>query len=196
MKTLLRSLVVLIAFIAPHIGTFAADKLQVTVSFSILGDFASRVGGERVQVNTLVGPDEDAHAFAPKPADAKRILGSALLIRNGLGFEPWMKKLMTSASYRGPVLDASKGIAKRQMSGDHGVEVDPHAWQDPTMAIVYVRNIAEAFSQIDSAGATVYRSNAESFIQELTALDQWTRKEIESIPQPQRKVITSHDAFG
>ena len=81
----------------------AAPKLQVTASFSILADLVRVVGADRVEVNSLVGPDEDAHVFEPKPSDAKRILQSRLLVTNGLGFEPWMLRLIQVAGYRGVV---------------------------------------------------------------------------------------------
>ena len=73
--------------------TLAADKLPVVASFSILGDLVQVVGGDRVAVTTLVGADQDAHVFQPKPTDAKNLLQSKLLVTNGLGFEPWAQKL-------------------------------------------------------------------------------------------------------
>ena len=76
----------------------AADTIQVTASFSILGDLVRAVGGERVRVNTLVGPDQDAHTFEPKPSDAKTLLGSQMLVTNGLDFEPWASKLANCRS--------------------------------------------------------------------------------------------------
>ena len=80
--------------------TQSADKLPVTASFSILGDLVRVVGGERVSVSMLAGPDEDAHVFEPKPADAQAIVQSLLLVVNGLGFEPWAQKLVRSAGYK------------------------------------------------------------------------------------------------
>ena len=88
----------------------------VTASFSILGDLVRVVGGERVSVTTLVGPDEDAHAFEPKPADAKAIVQSRLLVINGLGFEPWAQKLAKSAGYKG----ADRGGLPRREATRHG----------------------------------------------------------------------------
>jgi len=171
----------------------------VVASFSILGDLVKVVGGARVKVTTLVGPDQDAHAFEPKPADAKAILGAKLWVINGLNFEPWADKLAQSAGYSGPMLVASKGIQVRRMPLEKGhahSEADPHGWQDPSNVVVYVKNIAKSLSDADSAGAKSYQINSENYIRELTALDQFAQQQLSVIAPGKRKVITSHDAFG
>lgn len=189
-----------VALIAPT--SAAQEQIQVTASFSILGDLVRAVAGDRVVVTTLIGPDEDAHVFEPRPADARGILKSSLLVSNGLGFEPWMQRLVQSAGYKGEVLLASKGVKVRAMAGDNGHkghdhgEADPHAWQNPTNTIIYVRNIAAALTRLDAAGASTYQRNSEAYIQELQALDTWARAQFASIAADKRKVITSHDAFG
>lgn len=176
----------------------AQDRLPVVASFSILGDLVRVVGGNKVAVVNLVGPDEDAHIFEPKPQDAKNILQSKLLVTNGLGFEPWAQKLVKSAGYTGQVVVASQGVTPRMMPQANGssAEVDPHAWQDPTLVMVYVRNIAAALTRIDPTNAAIYQSNSTAYIQELQAADTAAKAEFDGIAALQRKVITSHDAFG
>jgi zinc/manganese transport system substrate-binding protein len=175
---------------------FAAEKLPVTASFSILGDIVRVVGGDRVTVTTLVGPDEDAHVFEPKPTDVKTILASKLVVSNGLGFEPWAGKLIKSAGYKGEALVAAKGVKVRQLKEDGHDATDPHAWQNPNNVVLYARNIAAALSKVDAAGASTYQANAEAYVKELQTLDTWAKKQIATIPANKRKVITSHDAFG
>lgn len=175
----------------------AAEKIPVTASFSILGDLVRVVGGERVAVTTLVGPDEDAHVFEPRPADAKKILSSKLVVLNGRGFEPWADKLVQSSGYKGDKVVASTRVKGRTMPGDHGhVEADPHAWQNPLNVVIYVRNIADGLSKVDPAGASAYQLNAEAYVKELEALDAWSKEQFSGIPVSKRRVITSHDAFG
>ena len=184
----------------------AAEPLPVpvTASFSILGDLVRVVGGERVRVTTLVGPDEDAHAFTPKPADAKAIVQTRLLVTNGLGFEPWAQKLAKSAGYQGATLVASQGVKPRRMPEEkgHGAsghahdETDPHAWQNPDNVVLYVRNIAAALGKVDPAGSAIYQANSAAYVKELQGLDTWTQAQFAAIPVAKRKVITSHDAFG
>lgn len=186
--------------------SFAADKIAVTASFSILGDLVRVVGGERVKVTHLVGPNEDAHVFEAKPSDAKALLQSRLLVSNGLGFDPWAQKLAKSVSYQGLVVVASKGIkpieqvAKLGAIGHghghvHG-EADPHAWQNPNNVVLYIRNITAALSQLDPASASAFQVNAAAYVKELQALDVWAKAQFSAVPAAQRKVITSHDAFG
>jgi zinc/manganese transport system substrate-binding protein len=200
MKTLLQKfsqLLITIALCATAVGAIAADKLPVMASFSILGDLVRVVGGDRVAVTTLVGADQDAHAFEPKAADAKNLLQTKLLVTNGLGFEPWAQKLVKSAGYKGQSVVASQGIKARAMSGEKGkAETDPHAWQDPTNVVLYVRNIAAALSKIDPLGTSTYQANSEAYILELQALDNESKTAFAAIAADKRKVITSHDAFG
>ena len=196
MHPLIQKLLAPLAAAVLSASALAADApaapIPVTASFSILGDLVRVVGGERVAVKTLVGPDEDAHVFEPRPSDAKMVLQSRLLVTNGLGFEPWAEKLAKSAGYKGPMAVASKGVKPRSLDGGP----DPHAWQDPTNTILYVRNISAALSQLDPAGAASFKANTDAYVQQLESLDQWAKAQIASLPPDKRKVITSHDAFG
>lgn len=188
-----------LALCASATASLAADKLPVMASFSILGDLVKVVGGDRVSVTTLAGPDQDGHAFEPTPLDAKNLLQTRLLVVNGLGFDPWAQKLAKAAGYRGASVVASQGIAPRGLPAEAGhshAETDPHAWQDPTHVIRYVDNIAAALSQADPAGATDYQRRSQAYAQELQALDAWARAQFSGLAPSQRKVITSHDAFG
>lgn len=185
-------------------ASFAAEPVPVVASFSILGDLVRVVGGDRVNVSTLVGPDQDAHAFTPRPADARAIVNSRLLVINGLGFEPWAQKLAQSAGHKGETVVASRGVkplvmAKNGARGENGHqhdEADPHAWQDPNNVVLYARNIAAALARVDPAGATAYQANAAAYARELQTLDTWAKAQFAAIPAAKRKVITSHDAFG
>src|SRR3990167_9117141 len=179
--------------------TTKSPRMPVVASFSILGDLVKVVGGDRVSVTTLVGPDEDAHAFEPRPTDAKAILGAKLFVINGLNFEPWAQKLARSANYKGQTLVASQGIKVRKLPIDRNhqhAEADPHGWQDPSNVVVYVKNIAKSLASLDPAGASSYQKNSETYIKELESLDQFTKDQLAPLSLKQRQVITSHDAFG
>jgi zinc/manganese transport system substrate-binding protein len=197
------------------ISSVHAQKLEVTTSFSILGDLVSQVGGERVKVRTLVGADEDAHAFQPRPSDARDVGGAALVVVNGLGFDDWMVRLARSGGYKGAVVVASAGIDTLAMTEDshdhehgHGHEddkagdkadaktVDPHAWQDVGNVRRYIANIANALTKADPEGAPTYRANAERYDDELKTLDAEIRAAFAALPAERRKVVSSHDAFA
>jgi zinc/manganese transport system substrate-binding protein len=194
-RRLLLPVAAALALLGSH--AHAADKVPVTASFSILGDLVRVVGGDRVTVATLVGPDEDAHVFEAKPSNAKVLLASKLWVTNGLGFEPWATKLAKSAGYQGEAVVASKGVKGRTMTAEKGqIEGDPHAWQNPENVVLYVRNIAAGLTKADPSGASVYQANAEAYVKDLQAIDSWAKEQFAAIPVAQRKVITSHDAFG
>jgi zinc/manganese transport system substrate-binding protein len=189
-RILITSAIALIA--TTQLSVYADEKIKVTASFSILGDLARVIGGDRVYVYALVGPNEDAHIFESKPSDAKQLLTSQVFLTNGLGFEPWAQKLAKASGFKGTSITASKSVQARKISG----ETDPHAWQNPNNVIVYVQNIADGLSQSDPAGAKTYQANALTYIKELKALDLWAKAQFADTPVSKRKVITSHDAFG
>jgi len=177
----------------------AAEPIPVVASFSILGDLVQVVGGDRIQVQALVGPDADAHVFEPSPADAKAIMRSRLFVTNGLDFEHWAQKLAKSAGYKGATLVASQGVKPRTMPADDKpgqTETDPHAWQDPTNVMIYVKNIAKSLSALDPQGADSYQKNSSAYIKELETLDAFAKEQFATLTPKQRQVITSHDAFG
>jgi zinc/manganese transport system substrate-binding protein len=170
----------------------AQEKIQIVASFSILGDFAKNVGGERVDVTTLVGPNSDVHVYTPAPADAKKIADAKLVIINGLGLEGWLPRLVQSSGSKAAIVTATNGIAPRKLGSD----ADPHAWQSVGNAKIYVANIRDALIGADQAGAAAYRANADAYLTKLDALDREVRDAVAQIPQAQRKVISTHDAFG
>ena len=170
----------------------AQDRLDVVASFSILGDFVRNVGGDRVNVTTLVGPNGDVHVYTPAPADAKKIADAKLVVINGLGLEGWLPRLVQSAGSKAPIIIAAKGITPLKI----GSAADPHAWQSVANAKIYVANIRGALDAVDPADAEVFRANAERYLAKLDALDREVRLAVAQIPESRRKVISTHDAFG
>jgi zinc/manganese transport system substrate-binding protein len=171
---------------------YAQDRLNVVTSFSILGDFVKSVGGERVDVTTLVGPDGDVHVYAPAPADARKIADAKLLVINGLGLEGWLPRLLQASGGKAPIVTATSGIAPLKLGSD----ADPHAWQSVANAKKYVTNIRDALVAADPRDAEVFRKQTETYLAKLDALDREVRDAINQIPQGRRKVISTHDAFG
>jgi len=199
--------VALSALLAP--AAYAAE-IKAVASFSILGDMVQRVGGDRVEVTTIVGPNADTHVYEPKPADAVAVAATQVFFVNGLGFEGWMTRLVESTGYKGPVVVVSDGVHSHEMAEeghadgeahahdhahDHG-ETDPHAWQSLTNGLVYVANIAKGLCAVDAAGCTTYEANAKAYSAEISALDAEVKSRIAAVPEAKRKVITTHDAFG
>ncbi len=183
---------IVLALLAVAPPAHAADRLNVVASFSILVDFVRNVGGDNVDVTTLVGPDGDAHVYVPSPADAKRIVAARLVFVNGLGLEGWLPRLVQSAGSKAKIVTATDGIAPLRLGSD----ADPHAWQSVGNAKIYVANIRDALAAADPAGAGQYRANAEAYLAKLDALDREVRDAVAKIPPGRRKVISTHNAFG
>ncbi|MFN0044154.1 MAG: metal ABC transporter substrate-binding protein [Alphaproteobacteria bacterium] len=186
----------------------ALAEVKVVASFSVLADMARAIGGDKVTVASLIGPDADAHVFQPSPSHGKLVAGAALVVVNGLGFEGWLDRLIKASGYRGAVLVASDGVAAMVTSPGHAhghshgpargakQPPDPHAWQDLRNGQIYVRNIVVGLIKADPTNADYYRANGEKYLAELAALDRWAREELGAIPEAKRKIISSHDAFG
>jgi zinc/manganese transport system substrate-binding protein len=170
----------------------AQAKLNVVASFSILGDFVRNVGGDRVNVTTLVGPDGDVHVYTPAPEDAKRIADAKLVVVNGFGLEGWLPRLVQASGGKANLVTATDGISPRKLDA----AADPHAWQSVINAKIYVSNIGKALEAADPADAEVFRANEKQYEDKLDALDREVRAAIAEIPPGRRKVISTHDAFG
>ncbi|MGO4671405.1 metal ABC transporter substrate-binding protein [Bosea sp. 2YAB26] len=185
----------------------AQEKLPVVASFSILGDFAREIGGERVAVTILVGPDGDAHVYSPTPADAKSVAAAKLVLINGLKFEGWLSRLIKSSGTSATVVTATRAISPLKLQDDdhdhgksgghdHAGGDDPHAWQSVVNARLYVANIRDALSAADPAGKVAYEANAAAYLGKLDGLQGEIQAAVARIPVDRRKAITSHDAFG
>jgi zinc/manganese transport system substrate-binding protein len=170
----------------------AEERLDVVASFSILADLVKNVGGDRVNVTSLVGPNGDIHVYVPAPSDAKTIGDVKLLVINGLGLEGWLPRLVQSAGSKATIVIASNGIPPLK----HGSEADPHAWQSVANAKIYVANIRDGLAAADPADAQTFRTNADRYLAALDALDAEVKAAVANIPPERRKVISTHNAFG
>jgi zinc/manganese transport system substrate-binding protein len=177
-------------------GAEAADKIKAIASFSILGDMVKQVGGDRVEVAALVGPDGDAHVYEPTPADAKNLSAANILFVNGLGFEGWMDRLENSSGFKGKVVVASNGVKSRQMVEDEKKITDPHAWQSLANGKLYVANIRDGLIAVDPDGRATYEANAAKYLGEIAGEEARVNEALGKLPPERRKIITSHDAFG
>ena len=216
-----------IALLAMMLGPVRAEsRLDVVATFSILGDMVQQVGGDRVKVTSLVGPDGDTHVYRPTPKAAKAIAQTKVLFVNGLEFEGWIERLVESSGFKGRMVTATVGIEALKMEEEghdddhdkhgkkdhhddhdkHGKkddhehhnhgEYDPHAWHSLANARIYVRNIVDGLAAADPQGAKAYRANAERYIKEIKSLESEMEKAMKSISADGRKVVTPHDAFG
>ncbi len=184
--------------------------VTVVATFSILADLVRNVGGEKVAVTTLVGPDADTHSYQPTPSDARAVAQAQVLITNGLGLEGWLVRLKGAATSKAIVVVASAGVKPLTMeeeadekaaangqpkSGKPSRVDDPHAWQNLANGQIYVANIVKGLAEADPANADFYRQNGAAYGKQLTALDGKIKAELAGVPKAKRRVITTHDAF-
>ena len=144
-----RLLLTAFAFVLAAHPLRAQERLNVVASFSILADLVRNVGGDKVNVTSLVGPNGDIHVFAPAPSDARTLGEVKLLVINGLGLEGWLPRLVQSSGSKAAIVTASNGI----VALSRGLEADPHAWQSVANAKIYVANIRDALAAADPAEA-------------------------------------------
>ncbi|CVI62607.1 MULTISPECIES: zinc ABC transporter substrate-binding protein AztC [Agrobacterium] len=187
---------------------YAQDKkLSVVASFSIIGDLAKQVGGDHIELRTLVGPDGDAHVYEPRPADAMALARADVVLVNGLLLEGFMERLIEASQTDAPVTAITDGadILNDPTGGHyhfvdgkaifHATPNDPHAWQSVGNVKTYVQNIEKAFCAADAGGCEDYKANAATYTEKLTALDADIRAQIGKIPQDHRVAVVAHNAF-
>jgi len=174
------------------------DRMNVVATFSILGDLVKNVGGDRVEVSTLVGPNGDVHVYLPTPGDARKLAAAKVVFVNGLGLEGWVTRLISASSTKASIVIASEGIKPRNMKDEHdtGDVPDAHAWQSVANAKIYVANIRDGLIALDPAGKASYDANATAYLGKLDELEKQVAVAIAKIPVDRRKIITTHDAFG
>ncbi len=184
-------------------GLSMAAPVKVLASFSILGNVATEIGGNRVNVTDLVGADKDAHGYQLTPNDLKKIRDSQLVLLNGMGFEPAdVTRAIAQSKIKAVVV--TNGIKGLEMDHDHdhhghhhhNHDKDPHVWNDPVLMQIYAKNIANALIAADPTGKAYYEGRLKAYQKQLSDLNTWAATQFNSIPKAQRKVLTSHDAFA
>lgn len=185
-----------------------SGKLQVVATFSIVSEAVAAVGGERIELITLVGPDRDVHGFEPSPDDAKAIADASLIFANGLGLETWLSGMLISTKSPARVCELSQGIAAREAGGSHDHhdhhghdhhhhgDYDPHVWHDISHMIHQTEKIRDALAEAVPDHAAEFATRAEARISELRELEDWVKERIAAIPEESRKIVTGHDCFG
>lgn len=185
----------------------AENRLAVTTSFSILRDMVQVIGGDKVDVTSLIGPGADAHGFQPRPSDALALRNAKLIFINGIGFEPWFDRLKSASGTKARVVSASRYAKLIKLKDhdhghdhghdhDHHGEHDPHAWQDLDNAAEYVVAIAQALGETDRLNIELYKANAFAYTQALAALHASLKARFALLPAAKKRIVTSHDAFA
>lgn len=185
--------------VAGCVGPYAGDptKLQVLTTTTVLADIAANVGGQYVQVTSLVPKNGDVHTFAPRPSDVVSASHARLIFMNGLGLDDWLNRTIDNASAGGKTVRLGDAVSAQVplLPGENAETRNPHLFMDVKYAELYADRIAAAMEEADPAHADAYRSQAAAYRGQLDTLDAWVRTEVGSIPKANRKIVTFHDAF-
>jgi ABC-type Zn uptake system ZnuABC Zn-binding protein ZnuA len=178
-------------------STAAAGPLKVVTTTTQVTDFARNIGGDKVIVTPILRPNVDPHDYEPSPADIQAIADADVVVKNGVGLEKWLDQVISSAGFKGQVVDTSQGVTIRKGDGSEEESAgDPHIWHNPKNVKIMATNIEKAFAAKDAPDATTYQANLDAYGAKLDALDADIAKRIDTIPVAQRKLVTNHDAFG
>lgn len=172
--------------------------IRAVATTGMVADLVGNVGGERVQVTTLMGPGVDPHLFVPSEGDVNRLSGADLIFYNGLHLEARMAEVLGRMSGRVTTVAVAEGIERGRLLAPPGFEgtYDPHVWFDVALWQLATDRVRDALAERDPASAETYRANAAAYQGQLQELDRYVRGRAESIPASRRVLVTAHDAFG
>lgn len=171
------------------------NKLLVVVTTTQIRSMAQSVAADLADVRSILTPGADPHEFEPKPSDVQAISKSALILKNGIGLDDWVDKIITNAAGKQPLVTVSAGVPVHAGDKDEPAG-DPHIWFSVSNAMTMTRNIRDAFIQVDPAHTAQYNANTEAYLARLADLDKYIMDQVATIPPDQRKMVTNHDAFG
>ena len=180
-------------------GPVADRRVNVVATTSMLADLAREVGGDRVEVEGLMGPGVDPHLYRPRESDVSRLVGADLVLYNGLELEGKMGEVLEQVEGRGiiaepvaEVIDEGSLLAPPEFSG----AFDPHVWMDVTLWKRVSTAVADALADLDPTHAETYVANAAAYQARLDSLDACVRQRVAEVPEDGRVLVTAHDAFN
>jgi manganese/iron transport system substrate-binding protein len=179
------------------------ERPQVVATTNIVADVVQNVGGDLIDLKTLMPVGTDPHTFEPTPQDVAAVVDAHVVFVNGAGLEIFLEHLLESAGEGVTVVPVSYGLELRQFEhaqeqeGDHHHgEFDPHTWFDPTNVMVWTHNVEHTLSTLDPGNAEAYEANAGAYEAELEELDGWIREQLALIPEANRRLVTDHTSFS
>jgi ABC-type Zn uptake system ZnuABC Zn-binding protein ZnuA len=178
----------------------AEDKLAIASFSTILTEIAQRVGGQEVTVTGLIQPGQDPHEFQLSPSDLQAVTGAGLVLTSGKNLEHYFNNLRdaTKADLL-PVGDKLPSLKMQAGDDDKtatsGFIEDPHWWSSVPNVEKATFIVRDELVKLDPAHADEYRTNAQTYVNQLQQLNGWVKQKIAELPRDQRKLVTSHDAF-
>jgi ABC-type Zn uptake system ZnuABC Zn-binding protein ZnuA len=179
------------------------EKPKLVATTSIVADVVRNIGGDQIDLITLMPLGADPHTFEPTPRDVSAVSDAHALFANGAGLEAFLEPLLESADAQDKIVEVSRSIGLLEFGGERRPQNehdhdsgDPHTWTNPKNVLVWVDNIKRALIALDPSNAGIYEANAEAYTAELVELDGWIREQVGQIPTEKRQLVTDHQFFA
>lgn len=175
----------------------AEERPQIIATTGMIGDAAAQIGGNLIEVQTLMGPGVDPHAYRQTRSDIVAMGQADLVLWNGLFLEAQLEDFLLDLAGSRNVVAVAGAVPKDRLLGSENYEdrFDPHLWMDPALWSLVVRNIRDALIDAQPDAADVFRANADAYLARLDALARYASEALASVPPDSRVVVSSHDAF-
>ncbi|MCP4359850.1 MAG: zinc ABC transporter substrate-binding protein [Chloroflexi bacterium] len=176
--------------------------LEVVATTSIIGNVVSQVGGDSIQLTTLIGAGQDPHSYEPGAQELTTVTDAHIIFVNGWDLEETLIQNIDNIGEEVPLIPVSANIAPLELGNTiHEDEhaqgtADPHTWLTVQNVKQWVQNIEHTLSNLDPANAETYKNNAAVYLSELDALETYTQTQLADIPTERRFLVTNHDALG
>ena len=185
-----------VVFAVMSSGAFAADKMKVVTTFTVIADMAANVAGDAAEVVSVTKPGAEIHGYQPTPQDIVRASDADLILWNGMNLELWFEQFLSNLRDV-PAVTLTEGINPIPIaSGSYEGKPNPHAWMGLDNALIYIDNIAKAFAERDPQNAAVYEKNAAAYKDRLRATIEPLRRQVAQIPEAERWLVTCEGAFS
>ena len=189
------------------------ERLRVVATTNLVADVVARVGGDSVDLHTLIPLNADPHSYTATPQDLRWLSEAHVIFVNGLGLEESLLPALRSLETEAPLVSVNAGVPTLALDGEaahadephtdavhtdgiHSAGVDPHTWLDVMNVAIWAENVAAILSEMDPAHAADYHAAAAAYQAELEALDAALREEIATLPPQARKLVTDHHEWG
>lgn len=172
----------------------SSGKIQAVSTITIIDDIVKNIGGDKVETFSICGVGVDPHVYKAKPNDPKLISESDIVFINGFGLEHWIEEMIRNAGGEKEVVTVTEGITPMTDEKGYG-DPDPHAWFNVENVKTYAKNVAKGLIEVDKTNEQYYTNNLNNYLSQLDSLNNWIKSRVQEIPENQRVLITSHDAF-
>ncbi|MFP3853610.1 MAG: metal ABC transporter substrate-binding protein [Anaerolineales bacterium] len=201
----------------PALELSEGERLKVVATTTLVADIAGRVGGDLIDLSTILPYGADPHGYSATPQDLRRVSQADVVLSAGFDLEATLLQSLASSVPDTPILSLSEGAESRGLiefegsaetadtddeahlesdphhEGEHGF--DPHVWFDPMMVDLWAENAARSFARLDPDHEQAYQENLSALSQELLELDRWIQGQVAAVPEDQRELVTDHLAL-